>query len=434
MNTSPLEDNSFNREISFIEKFAKNKIQTKRNYVSIEDAIEKYDQNNLLCFEQIKSKENNISKFLEQSYEITAPELQKKYGNKIIDAIKLIKKTQIYETLPKLPFGKQLSDEEFLELLNKCICYANYHLPEENLNNIREKFLDNSKIILEIFETPRILKDLLENSLLTILTSNNESDQDDNFDILFNSYISTITPFVKLDFNNNNNLDKNELKDIFCSIVHLRNYYKSLGEFIPDFENFVKSEESLKAYIINYLQIYNIYFCKLPQNIMAITIHTGNIYLKADYLEEYFNKTDLNSQIIIREKIVLNLSHELMHGLIRIINPKMAENFFDKSNKKTKEENNEIKFKDKFISNFYLLNANESGNVFDHNFYEGYYFGELYKEEAFFFLGIKDINSMAEYKNKLNSIILGEKKNKVSNSSINKFKKLKHERPHCKRP
>ena len=429
MNNQPI-----NKEISLLEKFAKNKIQTKRNYISLEDAIEKYDENNLIYFEQIKSKENNISKFLEQSYDITPPELQKKYGNEIIDIIKSIKKSQIYEPQPKLPFGKQLSDNEFLELLNKCVCYANYHLPEENLNKIREKLLKNSKYILDIFETPRILKDLLENALLTILASNDESDQDDNFDILFKSYISTITPFVKLEFNNNNKLDKKELSDIFCSIVHLRNYYKSLGEFIPDFENVVKDEESLKTHIINYLQKYNIYFYKLPQNIMAIAIHTGNVYLKADYLEEYFSETDLSSQIIIREKIVLNLSHELMHGLIRIINPKMAENFFDKSNKKTKEENNEIKFKDKFISNFYLLNANESGNVFDHNFYEGYYFGELYKEEAFFFLGIKDINSMDEYKNKLNSIILGEKKNKVSSMSINKFKKLKHERPRCERP
>ena len=429
MNNQPI-----NKEISLLEKFAKNKIQTKRNYISLEDAIEKYDENNLIYFEQIKSKENNISKFLEQSYDITPPELQKKYGNEIIDIIKSIKKSQIYEPQPKLPFGKQLSDNEFLELLKKCVCYANYYLPEENLNKIREKLLKNSKYILDIFETPRILKDLLENALLTILASNDESDQDDNFDILFKSYISTITPFVKLEFNNNNKLDKKELSDIFCSIVHLRNYYKSLGEFIPDFENVVKDEESLKTHIINYLQKYNIYFYKLPQNIMAIAIHTGNVYLKADYLEEYFSETDLSSQIIIREKIVLNLSHELMHGLIRIINPKMAENFFDKSNKKTKEENNEIKFKDKFISNFYLLNANESGNVFDHNFYEGYYFGELYKEEAFFFLGIKDINSMDEYKNKLNSIILGEKKNKVSSMSINKFKKLKHERPRCERP
>ena len=378
---------------------------------------------------------SNINKLLEQSYEITPSELQQKYGNKIIDAIRLIKKSQTFEALPKLPFGKQLSDDEFLELLNKCVCYANYHLAKENLNNIREKLLASSNILFDMFETPRILKDLLENALLTILTSNNETDQADNFDILRSSYISTITPFAKLEFNNKNNtLDKKELIETLCSKVHLKNYYESLDEFIPNFKNIVKSEEGLKVYINVYLQKYNIYFCKLPQNIMAITIHTGNIYLKADYLEEYFNKTDLNSQIIIREKIVLNLSHELMHGLIRIINPEMAENFFDKSEKKTKVKDNQIEFKDKFVSSFYSLNANESGNVFDHNFYEGYYFGELYEEEAFFFLDKKNLNSIDEYKNKLKSIILGEKKNKVINSSINKFKKLKYEKPHCKRP
>ena len=105
-----------------------------------------------------------------------------------------------------------------------------------------------------------------------------------------------------------------------------------------------------------------------------------------------------------------------------------------KAKKKTKVKDNQIEFKDKFVSNFYSLNANESGNVFDHNFYEGYYFGELYEEEAFFFLDKKNLNSIDEYKVKLNSIILGEKKNKVIKSSINKFKKLKYEKPHCKRP
>ena len=435
MKNSQFETNSDNN-IFFDEMLVNNESQTEKIYVSIEDAIKKYDKDNLIYFKRMETKEkSNMKNLLKQSYEITLPELQKKYGNKVIDAINSIKKSQIYVDLPKLPFGKQLSDDEFLDLLNKCVCYANYHLTNENLNKIREQLLQNSKIILNIFKTRRILRDLLENALLTILTSDDESDQADNFDILCSSYISTITPFAKLEFNNNNNtLDKKELIETLCSKVHLKNYYESLDEFIPNFKNIVKSEEGLKVYINVYLQKYNIYFCKLPQNIMAITIHTGNIYLKADYLEEYFNKTDSNSQIIIREKIVLNLSHELMHGLIRIINPEMAENFFDKSEKKTKVKDNQIEFKDKFVSNFYSLNANESGNVFDHNFYDGYYFGELFKEEAFFFLDIKKIDSIDEYKTKLKSIILGEKKNKVINSSINKFKKLKYERPHCKRP
>ena len=433
MNNSAFEINSNEDNIFFYKMLANNECQTEKIYVSLEDAIKKYDKDNLIYFMQMeKLEKSSMIKLLEQNYEITPSEFQEKYGNKVIDAINSIKKSQLYMDLPILPFWKQLSDDKFLELLNKCVCYANYHLTNENLNNIREKLLQNSKIILNIFKTPRILKDLLENALLTILTSNNESDQEDNFDKLSSSYISTITPFAKLEFNNNNKLDKNELIEILSSKVHLHNYYQSLDEFIPDFKNVVKNEESLKTHIINYVHKYNIYFCKMPKNIMAITIHTGNIYFNADYLEEYFNKTDLNSQIIIREKIVLNLSHELMHGLVRIINPKMAENFFDKSEKKTKVKNNQIKFKDKFISNFYSLNANESGNVFDHNFYEGYYFGELFKEEAFFFLDIKKIDSIDEYKNKLNIIILGEK-NKVSNSSINKFKKLKYDRPHCKK-
>ena len=155
MNPSPFEDDTINEKITFIEKFSKKKIQTERIYVSLEDAIEKYDQNNLIFFEQMRGEaKSNINKLLEQSYEITPSELQQKYGNKIIDAIKLIKKFQTYEALPKLPFGKQLSDDEFLELLNKYVCYANYHLAKENLNNIREKLLASSNILFDMFETP----------------------------------------------------------------------------------------------------------------------------------------------------------------------------------------------------------------------------------------------------------------------------------------
>ena len=427
-------------KISFSQKFGSNYIKEKdKEYFSLEDSINKYDHNNLFLLDQANDKEyGNMEDYLDFSCKITPPELQESYGQKVIEIIDSINKSKIPIEIPKLPFGKHLSDDEFLELLAKCVSYFNYNLDEENLESIKNRLLINSKFLKNIFKKKQILKDLLENCLLTILTSNNQEDQDDNFNILTDANISTITPLLKLEFNYNNIdnvLNKKEIIDTFCSKIYLHNYYKSLDEFIPKFKNIVKDENSLKILITNYYKKYNIYFCELPQYMMAITIHTGNVYLNAGYLKEYFNKTDCDSQIIIREKIILNLAHELMHSLVRVINPKMAENFLIKSQKKTKAENDQLKFRDKFlVSNFHLFDSNESGNVFDFYFFNGYYFKELYRQEAEFFLDIKNKDNISEYKNQLNSIILNESTKKLSTQTVNKFKKLEKERPKCKRP
>ena len=330
MNQSKIEMTSEKETISLLEKFHSD--DKDEIYLSLEDSIKKYDHDNLLFLDKAQNKEyDKIKEKLNISYSITAKELQKKYSKEIIDAIKLINKTNIPAELPKLPFGKQLSDMEFLELLNKCISYACYHSNKEKLENIKRRLLSKTKILENIFNRKQILKDLLENCLLTILTTDNEADQDDNFNILSKARNSTITPFIKLSFNYNNKsniLDKRELIDIFCSNVYIQYYYKSLDEFIPDFKNIIKNEDCLKTYINNYFQKYDIYFCQLSYYILSITIHTGNVYLKSDYLEEYYNEEDEDSQVVIREKIILNLGHELMHALMREINPEMGDNFF----------------------------------------------------------------------------------------------------------
>ena len=436
MNQSKIEMTSEKETISLLEKFHSD--DKDEIYLSLEDSIKKYDHDNLLFLDKAQNKEyDKIKEKLNISYSITAKELQNKYSKEIIDAIKLINKTNIPAELPKLPFGKQLSDMEFLELLNKCISYACYHSNKEKLENIKRRLLSKTKILENIFNRKQILKDLLENCLLTILTTDNEADQDDNFNILSKARNSTITPFIKLSFNYNNKsniLDKRELIDIFCSNVYIQYYYKSLDEFIPDFKNIIKNEDCLKTYINNYFQKYDIYFCQLSYYILSITIHTGNVYLKSDYLEEYYNEEDEDSQVVIREKIILNLGHELMHALMREINPEMGDNFFIKSEKKKKENNNQISFKDKFVSNFHPLDANESGNVFDFNFFNGYYFDDLYKQEALLFMNIKNINTIEEYTNKLNNVIFSEKSKGLTTETVNKFKNLEKERARCRRP
>ena len=102
----------------------------------------------------------------------------------------------------------------------------------------------------------------------------------------------------------------------------------------------------------------------------------------------------------------------------------MKDNFLLKSKNKKNYYKNEIKFEDKFVSKFYFIDSNESGNIMDHNLFEGYYFDELYNEEALFFANIKNISS-SQYSNDLKTLILNEKAKNVNHSTqqVNKFKK-----------
>ena len=77
---------------------------------------------------------------------------------------------------------------------------------------MKTKLLDSKYLLETLFYYPQITKDLKENALLTILISNNEADQEDNFSILKTQYMTT-TPLIKLKFKNHE-LNKKELIEI----------------------------------------------------------------------------------------------------------------------------------------------------------------------------------------------------------------------------
>lgn len=411
-------------------------IRNNKTYISLEESIQKYDSDNLSFLE--KNSENQeykkIIEYIGKTSNITPSEKQEYFSQLIIDAINTLEKSDVKVDLPQMPYGQHLSDKEFVELFKECVSYANFHLDCEKLKEIKKKLIaDNFNIVKKIFEQGQILKDLLQNAIISILTAESKQEQEDNFNILKTKNL-TLTPFIKLDFNDNK-LDKAEFIDTFCSNVYIKHYKKVLKKFIPDFRKYVSSEDKLKEYIKKYFENHYIYFCELPQNILALTIHTGNMYLKASYLREFYNEIGKSPKIIIRQKIVLNVGHELTHTLLREINPKMANNFLIKSNNKDNEnkKDNCIIFKDKFVSNFHYLDSNESGNIFDHLFFNEYYFDELLEDEAFFFLKIKNIKTIKEYKNDLENVINNEKskKDKSFSEPVNKFKKIEKEPARC---
>ena len=66
----------------------------------------------------------------------------------------------------------------------------------------------------------------------------------------------------------------------------------------------------------------------MPENIIAASIDTGDIYLRAKDLKENYEEVEEKVQIIIREKMILNIAHELNHLLIGEIDDEMKNNYF----------------------------------------------------------------------------------------------------------
>ena len=274
------------------------------------------------------------------------------------------------------------------------------------------------------------MKNILENALLSLFISNKEDDQNDNINLL-KVNLMTITPFIKLNFNNNE-LNKKELIDTYSSYVYIKNYKKSLNKFIDEFKSKIPKEEVLKKHIKDHINNHNIYFSNLPEKIIAISIHTGDIYLRVKDLKEYYEEKEDDKLIIIKEKIILNIAHELNHLFLREIDEEMKDNFFLQSYYKKKVVDRNLKFINKFNEKkIHYLDLDESGNLFDFHFFNRYYFDELYSKEANFFSDIKNIKSLKNYNEGLVKIIDEEKIKTPLSLSINKFKKIDSEVRRC---
>ena len=201
--------------------------------ISIKDCLNEYDDFN---YKILNNNTINLEKMKEDFYEnidITPLAEQEEYKNQMIDIIKNMNKSDIFSELPSLPFGKSLSDKEFILLLEECANFASFHLSKEKIEIIKKTLLNDHADVLEnLFRKGKIKKDVIQNALLTILTTDNEKDQKDNFNLLVIKY-STATPLIKLDFNKNDEykIDMNELIQTFSSHVYIKNFQKTFEEF-----------------------------------------------------------------------------------------------------------------------------------------------------------------------------------------------------------
>ena len=117
------------------------KIRQKMNYLTVKESLDKYDDDNL----SFLKKNNNIEEYkllfdtVNENIKITSEEDQKTFSKSVLSSINLLSGSGKYFELPKLKYGKSLSDEEFISLLKECISFANYNLPNAQIEKMKKK-------------------------------------------------------------------------------------------------------------------------------------------------------------------------------------------------------------------------------------------------------------------------------------------------------
>ena len=130
-------------------------------------------------------------------------------------------------------------------------------------------------------------------------------------------------------------LNKDDIIETATSNIPILFYKNTFKKFSKNFKI-----EQIKENIIEYINSHEFYFVDLDEDINGKTIHTGDIFLNMKYLREYLDEINNNdNNIIIKEKIMLVILHELNHGLLRIIDETYSSNYLINS-KRTKFTSN----------------------------------------------------------------------------------------------
>lgn len=146
-----------------------------------DDLNEKYL--NILGDENLSNKYTNI---ISINLEKTEKEKAKAYGERLFSSLSTNPSKKDKTTLkPNLSYNKRLSDEEFLDLVDIAKEYAFQTKTNEEIGIIKNEFERNKKYIIELFDKSRIIKDILENAILSVLINEYSANElSNNFNYL----------------------------------------------------------------------------------------------------------------------------------------------------------------------------------------------------------------------------------------------------------
>ena len=117
--------------------------------------------------------------------------------NLIID---LPKKRFTY-ILSKIKIWWSLNDEQFISLIKEAKEFTYSSKTEDELKEISKRFIENENNIKSLFYKPNLIKNIIENAIITILTITNSNikDLENNF-ILLNVEDCSIFPLSNIPF------------------------------------------------------------------------------------------------------------------------------------------------------------------------------------------------------------------------------------------
>lgn len=383
--------------------------------------LERYSSLNLEHVENLS--EETKTQYFQVSYrnmEYTEKEKAKKLSSELYQIlISLAHKNNEIGDMPAVPFGNSLTDDEFIELVKKAIVFGRNNKTDSELLEIKNNFENNENNIKELFFRPKLIKDIMESCILAILVSPyNRDELHNNISFLSIKMVSCF-PLINIPFTINNNkadLNKEEIIKDATSYVPLYYFNKNMKNFIDNYE--MKSKE-LIGIIKKYIEDHNFYFAPMKDDIQAFTVHTGDIFINLKYLREYFDEKNDKLKIIIREKIILIIFHELNHGLTREIDLSKKINFLITS--KVKGKNKDLKFKEIFVKGYLFLSSDESGNYFDFLFYNGNYIAQIDDKISELYFNISKYKTIKKYREQFEQLL--KKMDPNSCQNVFKFKK-----------
>ena len=221
-----------------------------------EEINEKYlnDLNNI----NIKKKYEAL---MQSNMQATNEEKAKEYGDQLFSILttNLTKKVK-YVKKPNLFYGKSLDDEEFLKLVKLAKDYSINTKTSKQNETIVNRFIIDKKYIINLFKKEKIIKDILQNAILSILINEFDGNElTNNFNYLKIEDVSPC-PLIFLPFqhdNKNYDLNKEKLKQEATSYMALLTFNKTMKEFCKDY---TLNKEQLKEKIENYVEAHEIYF------------------------------------------------------------------------------------------------------------------------------------------------------------------------------
>ena len=127
-----------------------------------------------------------------------------KLGDQLYNLISNMEKTDNIYPFPILEFNKSLEDEDFHKIIEEAINYICGKMNSKYTENLKVKLANYKTQIKNFFNNNKLIKDILENALITILTNEKEKleEQKNNFSLLSVQNIS-ICPLVNLPFKYN---------------------------------------------------------------------------------------------------------------------------------------------------------------------------------------------------------------------------------------